>query len=80
MALAHPEWDLSAYSEVNSDYWEVKVSAEGVDPPAEVSAGSAEGGDPAKEVREAETHNAGETQATGATRETMLIIDDEPVA
>ena len=71
---------MSAYSGVDSDYWESEVSTEGEDSFAEVSARSAEGGDPNKEVREVKDQNAGETQVAGATGETVLIVDDEPAA
>ena len=28
VALAHPEWDLSAFSGVDSDYWDAEVSVQ----------------------------------------------------
>ena len=51
-----------------------------MDPPVEVYFGSAKGGEPAKKVEEVGGQNAGETQVAGATRETVLIVDDEPAA
>ena len=80
MALAHPEWDLFAYLGVDSNYCEAEVLTEGADPPAEGGVGSVEVGDPAKKVGKVKAYNAGETQATGATGETVLIVDDEPTA
>ena len=41
LATNHPEWDLSVYSVVDSDYWEAEVSAEGAEAPTEVGARSA---------------------------------------
>ena len=71
---------MSAYLGVDSDYWEAEVSPEGADTPTQVNARSAEGGDPAKEVGKVRSQNAGETQVAGAFGETVLIVDDEPVA
>ena len=70
---------MSAYSGVDSDYWEAEVSAEGVAHPTEVSVRVAEGGDSAREVGEAWGQDTEETQDAGATGETALIVDDEPV-
>ena len=44
VALVHPEWDLSAFLGVNSDYWDMEVSAEIEVPPTEVGAGLAKWG------------------------------------
>ena len=80
MALDHPEWDLFAYSRVDSDYWEVEVLAEGADTPTEVSTGSIEGRDPAKEVREVGGQITGEIHTADAYEETVLIVDNKPAA
>ena len=71
---------MSAFSRVDSDYWEAEVSDKEADPPSEVCSGSVEGEDPATEIGEVRAHTAGETQAAGATGETMLVVDDEPAA
>ena len=80
VATDHPEWDLCVYSGVDSNYSEAEVSTKGVDTLIEVGAGSAEGGDPAKEVGEVGGQNTGKTQATDVFRETVLIVDDEQTA
>ena len=41
MALAHPEWDLSSFSGVDSNYWDTEASVEGEDPIARVSTDTA---------------------------------------
>ena len=43
MALAHPEWDLSSFSRVDSDNWDMDALAEEEDTIAEVGTGATEG-------------------------------------
>ena len=74
--MDHPQWDLSTYSGVDSDYWEAKVSAEGGDASVDVGARSARVEDTAREA-EVRGQNVGETQVAGASEETVLIVDDE---
>ena len=63
VALTHPEWDLIAFSGVDSDYWAMEVSAEK--------------GDLATEAGTSATGDAGKTRATGKTEEDTVEVDDE---
>ena len=78
MALAHLEWDLSAFSGVNSDSWDAEVSIEKEDPHVKVDAGLAEGGNPSTEVGEVSAHTVEGGQVANAIGGTVLIVDDEP--
>ena len=49
MALTHPEWDLSSFSRVDSDYWYIEALAKDGDPVAEVGTDPTEG---ARETQE----------------------------
>ena len=74
--MAHPEWDLFAFSGVNSDYWDAEVSVGAEDSLGEVDAKSAAGENHTTEGGEVGAHTAEKTQATGETEETVLIVDD----
>ena len=64
VTLAHLEWDLSAFSGVDSDYWDAEVSIRAKDPLGEVGVGSARGENPTVEVGEVDAHTIEKTQAT----------------
>ena len=80
MAADYSEWDPSAYSGVDSDYWEAKASAEGGGTPVEAGAGLVEGHDAAREIEEVGGQEAEKTQVDGGTEEIVQILDDEPAA
>ena len=63
VAAKHPEWDLSAYSGVYSDYWEAEVSVDGGGTPVEAGAASVEVRDAARETEEVGGQETLETQA-----------------
>ena len=64
VALVHFEWDLTAFSSVESDFWEVKTPAR-----------------KDEETGATATEGAGETQAADAsTKETVVVVDDAPLA
>ena len=64
VALTHPEWDLTAFSRVNSDYYNIEVSIEE--------------GDPATEVGTSTAGDVGKTRAAGETEEDAVEVEDEP--
>ena len=76
VALAHPEWDLSAFSRVDSNYWEAEVLVGVEDPLGEVGTDSTKGENPIVKGGEVSAHTVEKTQATGKTEETVLIVDD----
>ena len=80
MAADHPEWDLSAYSRVDSDYWKAEASAEGGGTPIEAGAGSAEGSDATWETDGVGDQEALETTVGSGIEQIVQIVDDEPVA
>ena len=77
VAEDHPEWDLTGYSRVNSDYWEAEASVEGGVTPIEDGAGSMEAGDAAREAAGVGGQETLETQASVGAEQ---IVDDEPAA
>ena len=62
VALAHPEWDLSTFSGVDLDYWDVEASAEREVPVAGVGSDAARtfGG------------------ADAAEEDDLVVVDDHP--
>ena len=65
VVLNHLEWDLSAFSRVDSDYWDMEASIEGEDPIAGV------GTDATGASRRAEA-------ADGTKEENLVVVDDPP--
>ena len=80
MAEDHPEWDLTDYSRVDSDYWGAEASAKGGATPIEGGAGSMEAGDAAREIAVVGGQETLETQAGVGTEQVVQIEDDEPFA
>ena len=78
VAEDHPEWDLSAYSGVDSDYWEAE--AEGGGTPVEAGTGSAEVRDATRETEEVGGQEAWKTQVISNSEKDVLIVDNEPAA
>ena len=64
--MTHPEWDLTTFSEVDLDYWDIEVLDEEGDLTTE--AGTNAAGD------------TGKTRATGETKEDAVEVNDEPAA
>ena len=65
VALAHPEWDLSAFSGVDSDYWDIEASADEGDHVAKVGTGAVGG-------------TGGSQAASGTEEEDLVVVDDPP--
>ena len=66
MALIHPKWNLSGFSRVESDYWEVKTPT---------------GAEEVERTRTPPAEGAGETRATDAsTEENVVVVDNDPSA
>ena len=78
--MNHLEWDLSAYSGVDSGYWEAEASVEEGGTLVEADAGSAEGRDTARETEEVGGQKALETQVGSGTEQIVQVMDDEPTA
>ena len=67
VALVYPEWDLTAFSGVESYFWEVEVPVKE---------------DPAREVGKigaTTIEGVGETRSTNTTtEETVVVVEDDP--